>query len=360
MTLVARSPFSSLKNSGHGSLFLYVLIGFIVVLALVSTLSSCDVRSKRHSVVLSGPIMGTDYRISVVTEHSLDEEDLHTKVFAVMQAVNLRMSTYLKESELTRLNLSPANVNIALSTPLADVIDKSLYYSNLTNGAFDITIGPLVRLWGFGADQTVNRAPTERDVDAALPTLGFDKLLRVDRSLRKAHKNVELDLSAIAKGYAIDQVAELFDAEGLHDYLINIGGELRASGVNAGNQIWRVGIEQPDSLGAIQDIVQLHDLSIATSGDYLNFVVYDSQRYSHIMDPRSKEPSLHRLASVSVIHQYAADADALATALLVMGEVEGVRFANKHNIPAQFIIREPSGERYRGKVSGNFSDYLSK
>jgi len=327
-------PYKSVKNSGLGSLFLVLLL----------LLGACQqVAEQRQMWVFAGPIMGTDFRIIVVTEGDLDKAVLQNKVAKAMQAINSSMSTYLESSELSQINRSAAGQKNTLSSAMNEVLVESLRLSVLTAGAFDVTVGPIVDLWGFGPSGTINQRPDAKAVQRLADSVGYHTLQLQDNTLIKSHSDTQLDLSAIAKGYAVDRVADTLAEFGVRDYLINIGGELRAAGTNVDRQLWRVGVEKPELLGGIQQVVTLDNMAIATSGDYLNFVVLDGQRFSHTIDPVSKKPVLHRLALVSVMHSSAATADALATALMAMGEDRAIDFATQQKLAAYFVVRDQTG-----------------
>ena len=302
--------------------------------------------------------MGTDYRITLVSDTEIDESQLRQGVLRVMQAVNQTMSTYLADSEVSRFNALDTDAAFSVSKQTAEVIQQALEVSEMSDGYFDITVGPLVRAWGFGAAGAISQMPDAAVLSELDELVGFDKLQLNDLQLRKTDSRVEIDLSAIAKGYAVDQVAVYLFQQSINDFLINIGGELRASGKNVDHNVWRVGIERPEMLGGVENIVVLNNMAIATSGDYRNFIVLDGKKYSHTIDPTEKRPVLHNLALVSVIHERASYADALATAMMAMGEVRAQQFAKKHAIASYFAIRLGQGEDYKIVTTEQFIPYL--
>ncbi|MDP6979921.1 MAG: FAD:protein FMN transferase, partial [Myxococcota bacterium] len=216
-----------------------------------------------------------------------------------------------------------------------------------SGGAFDVTVGPLVAAWGFGATDRAPEPPSDAEREALEERVGFAKL-RVDpegNTLSKLHPDVSCDLSAVAKGYGVDRIALLLERKGHRDHLVEIGGELRAKGTRLDGRVWRVGIERPDALTRTsREIIDLRNISLATSGDYRDYYEVDGRRISHTIDPRAGHPIDHRLASVSVLHPQAAWADALATTLNVLGPHAGFRFAEERNLAALLLLREGDGE----------------
>lgn len=326
-------------------------------------LAGCEFQNQasqqRHMFVLSGPMMGSDYRITVVTKTVVDQQLIHQQVLAAMNSVNESMSTYLASSEINTINAALAGQEITLSAQLSSVLKEAMRVSQITEGAFDITVAPVVDLWGFGPAGAINQQPSTNEIKELSDWVGYQKIVLRDNTLLKQHSKTRVDLSAIAKGYAVDRVAQTLERNGVHDYLINIGGELRAAGRNVDDLVWRVGIEKPEMMGGIQQIINLDNMAVATSGDYLNFVVFDEQRYSHTIDPKTLSPVLHKLALVSVIHQNASSADALATAMMVMGEEQAFEFAQQQNLAAFLVVRDQHGDGVQIQFTEQFAAYIN-
>jgi thiamine biosynthesis lipoprotein len=292
--------------------------------------------------LLNGATMGTTYTVKVVPK-GFDEtakEPLGQRVQRVLDGVDLAMSTYKTDSEIQKFNRSGTEIFEA-SEDLVEVVAEAQRVARLTLGAFDITVGPLVDIWGFGPSGS-EKAPDEQTLEELVALTGYEQV-SVDveaRVLRKARSDCRIDLSAIAKGFAVDEVAGLLEAEGFVDFMVEVGGEVRCRGRNDTGAVWKIGIERPDHRGrAIQLAIPLANLALATSGDYRNFVIRDGRRISHTIDPRTGYPIAHNLASVSVIHASCMTADALATALEVLGPDEGLTLADRLEIPALFILR---------------------
>jgi thiamine biosynthesis lipoprotein len=269
------------------------------------------------------------------------------------------MSTYIEDSELSGINQSNSSDWLPVSGELYAVLDAALAMSQVTDGAFDVSIGGLVNLWGFGPEPGSDRIPDNSELERRLANSGFQKIeLRLTpRAVKKAAPGIYLDLSAIAKGYAVDRVAEYLEQAQIEHYLVDIGGEIRARGRNQSGQAWRIGIEKPlvDSREAGW-VVGLENISMATSGDYRNFFMHEGRRYSHTIDPATGWPVSHPLVSVSVVSPSTMMADALATALLVMGPEKGFNFAETRAIPALFISRAENG--FSEHFTSTFRPYL--
>ena len=291
--------------------------------------------------------MGT--RFSVTIAEALEEplrEQLQYDIETQLAEVEKAMSTYLVDSEISRFNSSTSTGWFAVSASTCHAVETAQRVSHLSGGAFDVTVGPLVNLWGFGPTSVELKPPRQSAIDAALERVDY-RLLHTDcdrPALRKERADVYVDLSAYAKGLGVDEVAELLEARGVENYLVEIGGELRLHGTDAGGDRWAVAIETPSGERRTAGrIVILSDKAVATSGDYRNFFEYEGQRYSHTIDPRTGRPTRHGLAAVTVIADDAALADALATTLLVLGPHDGFALAEREGIAAYFQVRTADG-----------------
>jgi thiamine biosynthesis lipoprotein len=325
---------------------------FAWLLLATALLAGCDRREylTQDYLTLEGPTMGTYYRVTTSCTGA-EAEDLGGLLEAELIEVNGEMSTYLEDSELSRFNRGPIGERIPVSEPLTTVLGAAARISERTGGAFDVTVGPLVDLWGFGPPGAIDVRPPPEAVRAARDRVGFGHLrIRDAPPAIRRDQDVQVDLSAIAKGHGVDRLAAVLDAAGCRDYLVDIGGEVLGRGINPTGQPWRIGIEVPDPerFGAVQRIVPLDNRAVATSGDYRNFIDLEDGRVSHTVDPRTGEPVTHRLASVSVIGPTAMWADGMATALNVLGPEEGLQLAEADGIPALFVVRRASSfeERY--------------
>lgn len=261
-------------------------------------------------------------------------------VETLLDDINMAMSTYLPDSELSHLNQLAADTWFTLSPDLAHVLTIAQTISQQSGGALDVTVGPLVNLWGFGPDDGVLEPTLDQQRQVAA-WVGMDKLQLHTREVLKARSEVYVDLSALAKGYAVDRIAEQLRQAGCVNFMVDIGGEIRTSGLNRQGKSWQIGIEVPDphKLGTLQAVVGLTDISIATSGDYRNFRLVDGVRIDHVIDPRSGEPADNLVVSATVLHESAMWADAYATTLMVLGVDAGMAFADAQGFPAYMMYR---------------------
>ncbi len=318
--------------------------GAVLIGALL--FGSC-VPSGREPIPITGNTMGTTFSVTLISPpRESVPEALASDIQEVLDEVNRSMSTYESDSELSRFNRTTGEW-FEVSTDLWSVLAASIEVSEKTEGAFDVTVAPLVRLWGFGAGAEDDpRPPSSADLEEVTGGIGFRLLeLREDpRAARKEVPSLELDLSGIAKGFAVDRVAALLEAHGFSDYLVEVGGEVRTSGTNPSGELWRIGIEAPiaGSRG-LQRTVGLSGQSMATSGDYRNFYVSDGNRLSHLIDPRTAAPVAHETASVSVVDPSCMRADALASGLLVLGAEEGYALAVAEDLAVLFLVRDAAG-----------------
>ena len=305
--------------------------------------------SDQAPVMISGRTMGTTYHISLATsaDESIDIQQMQQNIDSRLEHINQLMSTYIKDSELSKINQAPADTWVNVSAETAQVIQSAQQISTKTHGAFDITVGNLVNLWGFGPDINLYAIPDEERLQATLKESGHSKV-KVQLSpprIMKAHSSVYIDLSGIAKGYAVDQIAELLGDSGCPNHLVEIGGEIRSGGVKRENTSWNIGIERPISgERSVQKAIKTRDTTaMATSGDYRNYFEYKGKRYSHTIDPTNGYPIIHKLAAVSVLHTSCMLADAYATAFMVMGPERSMDFAREHNMRIYMLVKRENG-----------------
>jgi FAD:protein FMN transferase len=310
--------------------------------------------SHAQSLLLRGATMGTTYQIKLVAElATVDHERLQTDVDQVLAEIDRQMSTYRPDSELSRFNRAPAGEWFGVSSATAEVVAAAHEISEKTDGALDVTVGPLVRLWHFGPPDAANgnakhkfTPPSDDAIATSRQHLGYKKLsVRIEpAALRKESDGLEVDLSSIASGYAIDRLADLLAKRGIEEFMVEIGGEVRAAGRREDGAPWRVAIERPLARGrGLQMAVPLEDAAIATAGDYRKFFEYAGRRYSHIIDPATGQPVEHALASVTVVSESCVAADGWDTPLLVLGPERGYECAERNGIAALFISRDDAG-----------------
>ena len=315
--------------------------------------------------------MGTQYHISWVSTQTgsasveVESQSIQLGVDELLLNINKSMSTYDKNSELSVINQTFNSDWQDISVDLYRVLMMAMQVNVQSLGAFDVTVGPLVNVWGFGPVKPTDEAPKDKVVENALKQVGAGaiNLRQRDESYQLKLKHPRyIDLSAIAKGYAVDVLGRYLQMRGIDNYLVEIGGEIITHGTKPGGQSWRVAIEAPNDQGrSAQLILPLDNLGLATSGDYRNFFQQDGRRYSHTLDGRTGYPVQHGLASVSVLHSPVAMADAWATALTVLGAKEGLRLANEYDLAAFFIQRTESGfEQYSSRQFEQLSLDLNK
>ncbi len=341
------------------SVAVYRTILLLTTLLLASCLKDPD---SKDLVVFTGSTMGTTYSIKVSgNSGTLSLNQVQREIETHLERINRSMSTYIPKSEISRFNrfrnLSPFPVSLLMF----EVLDESLRISGLTGGALDITVAPLVNLWGFGVDTQTTTVPSDEVIKSLKKRTGYKKikLTKTPTTIRKLHPEITIDLSAIAKGYAVDQISLLLKNKGLSDHLVEIGGEIRTSGFKENQTPWIVGIERPVSgEQIIQQVVSIGSNSMATSGDYRNYFEKNGKRFSHLIDPNSGRPIEHKLASVSVIHQSCMTADAFATAFMIMGPDKAHQLALNENLAAYFLIRTQSG--YQVTTTPAFNVFLDK
>ena len=324
---------------------------------LVLIITACSNAPEPQIFHISGATMGTGYNVRWVA--SADQsEAVKTQVDERLAEINRVMSTYDPQSELSLLNQRrDTPFRQTVSADLAEVLGLSLMLYQHSGGLFDVTVGPLVNLWGFGPAGDVTMAPSDEDINLALEQTGADAI-RLDGAVLSLQSPRYIDLSAIAKGWGVDEIAQLLESLGHRHYLVEIGGEIRVSGAKPGDIPWRIAIERPQQ--SLQQQAQLilepGNRAVATSGDYRNFFVADGVRYSHTISPLSGKPVEHSLASVSVIHESAALADGWATALTVAGPQQAMALATEHQLAVYMIIRGESD--YHSQASPLFKTWF--
>lgn len=334
----------------------------VVMILLIAALAGCSFEPEQKIWEISGPVFGTEYHIKVVLTDDPEQLDtLATGVTAVLESVDASMSTWRDDSELSRFNSAEDQSEwFEVSAPLYEVLTAAHEVSEFSEGAFDITVGPVVNLWGFGPEARPEQVPEEALLQQRLAGVGYEKLeFRADPPAIKVVESKQyLDLSAIAKGYAVDVVAEFLAGSGVEAYLVEIGGEVRVSGRKPRDEAWRLAIEEPvEGRREVNKVVALDSNAMATSGDYRNYYESAGQRFSHTIDPENGKPIAHNLASVTVITDTTMRADALATAFNVMGYEKARELAIRENMAVYFIIREEGG--FEAHYTPAFSSYLA-
>ncbi|WP_027183061.1 FAD:protein FMN transferase [Desulfovibrio inopinatus] len=321
------------------------LVSLVTLIALVCVLGGCSGESE--PVRLQGQAIGTTYSVVVYGLPDGMSNDALTKgVGRVVADVNAVMSLFKPDSELSRFNARQGLDWFPVSKELAEVVQTAQAVNRMTDGAFDITVAPLVNLWGFGPDKRPDVIPPDAEIEEALHSVGSNLVeVRLDPpALKKLKSGITLDLAAIAKGYCVDAVSNWLDSHGVTAFMVEIGGEVRTKGTKPGNIPWRIAVEKPVTTErAIQAVITLTGKAMATSGDYRNYFEVDGKRYSHMIDPTTGRPITHTLVSVSVTDDTCTRADALATGLMVLGPEKGIAVAKKEGLSAFFISKTADG-----------------
>lgn len=312
----------------------------LITLALFVLNVGCAERGYEQ---IRGNTMGTYFAV-VHDGCTIDEDAVSSRLVEL----NNSLSTYQADSLISMFNQSEAGVKLALDDDLLVPLTAARRVFFASHGAFDPTVGPLVELWGFGPTGMRDR-PTDEEVEQARAWIGFEKIDFDQQRLSKSVTGLQLDLSAIAKGYAVDQLSAMALAEGCSNYMIDIGGEIVVRGVNASGQPWRVGIEKPDpqDAGSVQLVLTLSDQAVATSGDYRNFRMIEGQRVDHVMDPRTGMPATNNVVSATVIDQSAMFADAWATTAMVLDVEAALTLADAEGFALLLMSRDASDTAVR-------------
>lgn len=330
----------------------------IVLFLLLFTFLSCNSQKDYDLVELSGTTMGTTYSIKYTNTSSQNIEEVKSNISVILETVNAQMSTYLADSELSQFNSFTDTSWFSVSNDLAFVLQQSLGICRLTNGALDISVGPLVNLWGFGPGNKPTKIPSDSAILKALEFVGWENIsVTLDPpAVKKKLPDIYCDLSSTAKGFGVDKVSDYLVSLGIKNYLVEIGGELRAEGKKSIDKEWRVGISKPDINSSLQEVITLNNNAMATSGDYWNYFEDNGIRYSHTIDPKTGNPIKHKLASITVFAKTCLLADGLATAIDVMGNDVGYKFALENKLPAYFIIRNK--DEFVVNYNQYFQDYI--
>lgn len=338
----------------------------MALLSVVILLTGCDNASapatpKAAVTVLEGKTMGTFWRVSVVWVDKARAEELRTKVQTQLDGDDRLLSTWKNDSALMRFNHSRSTTPWPVNEAMADIVTESLRIGRKTQGAMDITVGPLVNLWGFGPDKQPVSTPTQAQIDAAKARTGLDKLTVINRAdrqyLQKSIPDLYVDLSTVGEGYAADHLARLMTEEGISRYLVSVGGALVSRGMNADGQPWRVAIQKPtDRENAVQAIVDINGHGISTSGSYRNYYELDGKRISHVIDPQTGRPITHKLVSVTVIAPTALEADAWDTGLMVLGTEKAQQVVREQGLAVYMIMKD--GDGFTTWMSPQFRAFL--
>ncbi|CAM3180538.1 FAD:protein FMN transferase [Klebsiella spallanzanii] len=356
----------SLNPSKRKPIFMDITFFRAALFGVCVLLSGCDSATspqtpKSAATVLDGKTMGTFWRVSVMNLDDAKAEDLRQKVQAQLDADDRLLSTWKNDSALMRFNHSPSTAPWPVSEAMADIVTLSLRIGAKTHGAMDITVGPLVNLWGFGPDKQPVKTPDAQQIAAAKARSGLQHLTVINQAnkqfLQKDIPDLFVDLSTVGEGYAADHLARLMEQEGISRYLVSVGGALVSRGMNAEGQPWRVAIQKPtDRENAVQAIVDINGHGISTSGSYRNYYELDGKRISHVIDPQTGRPIDHKLVSVTVIAPTALEADGWDTGLMVLGPEKAQDVVREQGLAVYMIVKD--GDGFKTWMSPQFRAFL--
>jgi len=337
------------------------------IFLLLFCLIACQKDQQKAETVWTGKTMGTVYNIRIVhnNEKQFRLDSLKVRIDQSLITVNQQMSTYIADSEISRFNRLQTREKFLVSEPFGQVIASSLEIFKLSGGAFDITVAPLVNLWGFGTQGKRFEPPADLKISEVLNRIGSQKLQLIENTyLKKLDPLIQIDLGAIAKGYGVDVVAGEIEKFGITDFLVEIGGEIYAAGVNIKNESWHIGVDKPD-LSAVpgqdlMEILMISGIGLATSGDYRNYFQKEGKIYSHTIDPKTGRPVVHNLASVTILTNSCMRADALATAVSVLGPDKGMDLIESLENTESMLIERKESNEFKITYSSGFEKYIFK
>ena len=329
----------------------------LAIFFIITLFSSCNKKSETNYYIVHGFTQGTTYNI---TYESLDTINYKNQIDSVLADFDTSLSTYITMSCISKINYNESN----LTDPyLRTVFNKSLEIYNKSDHAFDITVAPLVNAWGFGFSNSEDI--TNAVIDSILQFVGFDKVKLQDSIIIKSDPRLMLDVNAIAQGYSVDIVSDFLDKQGINNYLVEIGGEVKTKGVNKKGKAWKIGIDKPfdnnnDPGKNLQAIISISNKALATSGNYRKFYERDGVKYSHTIDPKTGYPVTHSLLSATVIANDCITADGYATAFMVMGVDKAYDLVQKlPGIEAYFIYSDENGE-FQEKMTPALKNMIEK
>lgn len=323
---------------------------------ILSTAALAACNFEDEVLKFTGKTMGTQYHVVALRGgKAVDREALAAAIDSALADVTVEMSNWDAASEISRVNAA-ATETMRLSPALADLMANANAVHHASDGRFDVTVGPLIDLWGFGAAGVTPHVPADAEIAEALALTGQTRVLTLEGDrLSKSVAGAEIYLPAIGKGHGVDRVAAAVRSFGIENFMVEIGGDLYTAGQNADGTPWHIGIESPVAgARSVYDVVDVSNLGMATSGDYRNFFEADGTRYSHIIDPTTGRPITHNTVSASVLTENAMLADAWSTAMLVLGRERGLEIAEEQDLAVVFIDRDGT-DGYKTTQSSRFT-----
>lgn len=333
----------------------------LLIGVMTSALFGCDQQASRSALVLEGKTMGTQWRVSLAGVDPQRQAALQQAIQQQLDRDDHELSTWKQDSVLSRFNQYQGDQPQPVSADMADIVVEALRIGHKTEGAMDITVGPLVNLWGFGPTKQPVHTPSQAQIDAAKAQTGLQHLHVIQsvegQWLQKDLPALDVDLSTMGEGYATDHLARLMEQQGITDYLVSVGGAVLTRGQNASNQPWRVAIQKPtDRENAVEARVDLQGHGISTSGSYRNYYELDGKRISHVIDPATGRPIEHKLVSATVIATTALEADGWDTGLMVLGSERAQALAIKEHLAVYLISKQ--GDGFTHWMSPQFKSFL--
>lgn len=318
----------------------FSLFNRLLLIVLFSLVISCEQRDKAFQ--LNGSTMGTQFNITLV-DTSPPSTKINNLIQNRLESINQQLSTWDQNSEISQFNQMNSMQWFKVSDDFNQVVIQAIKIAHMTQGAFDFSVSPIVKLWGFGSAHPNEKIPNQQSIENLKSHIGYQYLMHNDNSIKKLNPKLQVDFSAIAKGYAVDEIHKLLLSQGFKNFLVEIGGEIRTHGKNNENKAWAIGIRSPDTnqFEALKTL-QLNNKALATSGDYEQFFINKNKRYSHIINPKTYYPTSNNIASVTVVANDCATADALATAFMVIGVAESIKLSHELDVKAYFILRDKS------------------
>jgi thiamine biosynthesis lipoprotein len=306
-----------------------------------------------------GFAQGTTYSVTFANKGNIDPQELKSEIEKILKEFDLSLSLYADSSILSRVN---RNEDVQVDRYFSEAFRKSVEISELSGGAFDITVGPLTRAWGFGPEDYRNFS--ESKLDSLLKLIGMEKVRLENNRVIKTDPAIKFDFNAIAQGYSVDVVSEYLDSRGIRNSLVEIGGEVRAMGDKSG-VLWRIGIDRPEDNNNmpgnnLQAVISMKDRSLATSGNYRKFYVEDGVKYSHTIDPRTGYPARNTLLSATILADDCATADGIATACMVIGKDQTIEFLGEHPEYDALLIYSDESGNFMTWSTDNLKKFISQ
>lgn len=322
-----------------------VLLSLVAIVWLYRNSQGEAGETDSRQISVSGQTMGTVYNVKYLDEQG---RNFKSSIDSLLEVFNQSLNHYLPESEISRFN---RNDTLFYELPyFYPVLEVSREVVNITDGAFDPTVAPLVNAWGFGPEG--GELPDSIAVDSLLDLVGFDKIVFNTEYVTKTQPDIQLNFSAIAKGYGVDVVADYLSEQGVEHMMVEIGGEIVCRGVNSRGEVWKIGIDDPVSNGNMTAAIAINNRAIATSGDYRNYYIRDGKKYSHTLNPHTGYPVEHSVLSVSIIADDCMTADAYATAFMVLGLEKSLQVLEAQPSLDALIIYDDNGEIQTYQTAG--------